>query len=172
MSSGRLVGVLWAGSRDRYAFSAERVRILTMAADEIAQGLAASELFEKLSRWSDNLSELVADRSCALEALARELSQYKAAMADFWRRLQVGERPLAFVPLPGYERLLEAGRHLQALVAATGASSGTLYTATTLLMDFARDFQAYAEALEHVSCPVLLDRAERDHDDERERRAA
>jgi len=167
VSFGRRVG-----SRERYAFPTERVRILTMAADEIAQGLAASELFEKLSRYSENLSEVVADRSRALEEISRELAQYKAAMSDFWRRLQVGGLPPELLPMPGSERLLEAARHLAALIAATGTSSGTLSTAATLLDDFMRDYQAYVRVLENVSCPVLLDRVEREHDPERLRRAA
>jgi GAF domain-containing protein len=172
MSAGRMVGVLWLGSGERYAFSTERVRILGMAADTISQGLAASELLSKLSRYSENLSELVADRSCALEQISRELGQYKSAMADFWRRLQLGASPSLFVPLPGCERLLEAGRDLQAIIAATKTSSGTLWTASALLDDFARDYQAYVESLEHVSCPVLLDRGARDPGAEPERQAA
>jgi putative methionine-R-sulfoxide reductase with GAF domain len=172
MSAGRMVGVLWLGSGERYAFSTERVRILGMAADTISQGLAASELLGKLSRYSQNLSELVAERSCALEDISRELSQYKAAMADFWRRLQLGASPSTFVPLPGCERLLEAGRDLQAMIVATRTDSGTLWTASALLQDFARDYQAYVAALEHVSCPVLLDRGAREPGVEPECRAA
>jgi hypothetical protein len=172
MSSGRLVGVLWLGASERYAFSTERVRILSMAADEIAQGLAASELFEKLSRYSENLSDLVTDRSRALDEMSRELVRYKAAMADFWRRLQVGAQCPAILPMPGCERLLEAGRHLQALIAANGATSGTLFGASALVQEFARDYQAYVEALAHVSWPVLLEHGDREREREHERKAA
>ncbi|HVP38372.1 MAG TPA: GAF domain-containing protein [Candidatus Saccharimonadales bacterium] len=174
-SSGRSVGVLWLGSLERFAFPSERVRILAMAASEIAQGLAASELFERLSRFNEDLSELVADRSRALEEMSRELARYKAAMAEFWRRLHVGAHAATLQPLPGCERLDEAGRHLGALLAASGGSSGTLHTAATLLASFTQDYQAYMEAMGHVSFPVLLEPAAREtaeEPDDAERRPA
>src|SRR5438552_3839327 len=36
LSSGRLIGVLWLGSAERYAFPTERLRVLTVAAGQIA----------------------------------------------------------------------------------------------------------------------------------------
>ncbi|MBI5837439.1 MAG: GAF domain-containing protein [Candidatus Eisenbacteria bacterium] len=161
-SSGRLVGVLWLGSTERYAFPTERVRILGMAADAIAQGLAASELFEKLSNYNENLSEVLADRSQAVDDLSDELVRTKAAMADFWRRLHLGAPPNGMLHLPGAERLTEALRAIEALVAATGGSSGTLHTAAALVDSFARDYENYVGSLAGVSWPVMIEPAEPD----------
>lgn len=157
LCSGRIVGVLWVGSTERFAFPTDRVRILSMAASQIAQGLAGSELFARLSRFSESLSEVIEARSQELEEKSEEIRRTRAAWQGLLDRLHVGGVASDLEPMPKPERLHQVVRNLRAVVAAhEGDGSVTLSSALALAESFVADYDTYLDDAGRTGWPVLI----------------
>jgi hypothetical protein len=157
LCSGRLVGVLWLGSTDRFAFPSQRLRILTLAAGQIAQGLAGSDLFARLSRYSESLSEVVEARCEELEEKHEEIRRTRAAWQALLGRLQIGGVQSELEPMPKPERLHRVVQNLRACAAARGgAHEATIASALALIESFMADYDVYLDLASRTGWPVLM----------------
>ncbi len=157
LCSGRIVGVMWLGSMERFAFPTERVRILSMAASQIAQGPAGSELFGRLSSFSESLSEVIEARSREIEEKSEEIRRTRAAWHGLLERLHVGGVASDLEPMPKSERLHQVVRNLRAVVAVHEGDGGiTLSSALALAESFAADYDTYLDDAGRTGWPVLI----------------
>lgn len=93
-SDERVVGALYLASRERRAFVARDLRLLTIVASQVAGAMVARELHEELRALKDRLEDEVQQRTRELEQKTRDLRRKNDEVTELYRSLENAQREL------------------------------------------------------------------------------
>jgi PAS domain S-box-containing protein len=82
---GQVMGVLSVGRREPLAFSTTEVATLSALADQVAVAVENARLFDEVRRFSQELERRVEDRTRALAAAMRELTEERDRVETLYR---------------------------------------------------------------------------------------